>query len=428
MPSKMFSKHDMRIICHSHPQEVSNIYCKTCHTLVCCECLVDHHQCHELGTINDETRQVVQGEILHLLEQSSEIRQKMDNAREYIDSVEAFVLQRSEQFRRKITTIYKEAFDSLRRRQEQHLGRAEAICNSELKTVWAEKEHVRQVTLSLQSAINFAERNLRCGNAELLKMSTQVMSRLKELNTIQWDESELERVEFTASYFKSTSHDPIIGIIKTSNPDKPKKTNAIELQIKSIPHELPLGQTFNFEVLQYAGDGKSHPIGFRLPLIGVTITYGATNKKLSPTYININKKRWGLWEVSFIPVCGGNHEINIFMMGQESTMFKQTIKVTGRPWNNARVSKGPDYRKPYAAKSSHSIKNMQAVGSLQEEKPISTHYFHDHRSIRGEGRVRNSYYPFGRYHHMILVEWDIGGSCGQYRWGNNNYYDVELVI
>ena len=60
MPSKMFSKHDMRIICHSHPQEV---YCKTCHTHIYCECLVDHHQYHKLGTIDDKTGQVVQGEI-----------------------------------------------------------------------------------------------------------------------------------------------------------------------------------------------------------------------------------------------------------------------------------------------------------------------------------------------------------------------------
>ena len=409
-----FVKHDTRLTCNSHPQEDLNIYCKSCCTLVCCECLVAHHQKHELATVNDEIRQEVQEEVFQLLKTSTTKQQEMVTAKEYIESVEAFIIERSERLKGTIKSTYQNVFELLEKKQKEHLEKAEAMCNSNLKTIWADKDYVQQTYTSLQSAITFAERNLKCSNMEFLRMSTQLLSRLKELNGIQWSESHLERLVFTGSQFTSTTCGLNIGEIEmyTQGVD-----SDVGLHIESIPSELPLGKmkTFNITLSQ------SHPVSFRLPSLSAVITYGATKKDLPHTCISVSMKKWGLWEVAFTPICGGEHELYIFIAGQKSSTLKQTFKVIGRPWTNACVSKGPDYREPQSV-----AKQSQSSGKAPESVPVRA-AVHCHKSITGSGRVRNSYYPFGHYRSMILVEWDIGGSSA-HRWGNDNSYDVQLVI
>ena len=408
--SNFFTKHEIKISCVSHPQELLNIYCKSCHTLVCCECLVSHHQSHKLATVKDETRQEVQEEISQLLELSSEKHREIVEAKEYISSVEAFVLERTDELKKTINATYRKVFDSLRKEQREQLGKAEAICGRNLKTIWSEKDCVDRTCTSLQSAIDFAERNFKCGNIGLLRMSTQVMSRLKELNTFEWDESQLERIEFTSSCFKSTSHNLHIGEVESLSCPR----TSIRLQVETIPTELPLAKTFVVSVQQCVESGLPHPVGFQLPSIGAVVTYGATEKILSDVYISVTKKKWGHWEVSFTPVCGGVHKLRIFVTGQQQIAYNWIFKVIGRPWTNACVTKGPDFGKPKLTTEKSSSSDEQS------------HYRYG--SITGNGRVRNSYYPFGRYPRMILVEWDFGGLCITHRWGYYNYYDIELVI
>ena len=168
--------------------------------------------------------------------------------------------------------------------------------------------------------------------------------------------------------------------------------------------------------MQLVSRGLSHPIGFQLPSVGARVVYGATQKVLSDAYIKVRKLSWGKWEVLFTPVCGGTHKLWIFIIGFGTSTSNHTIKVTGRPWINARVARGPDYGEPQPPTNSKG----QAVKT--------SGCYHDHKNITGEGRVRNSYYPLGRYPNMILVEWDVGGSCCTSRWGVHNHYDIELVL
>lgn len=380
-----------------------------------------HHQTHELATVNDETRQEVQGEISQLLEQSTEKHNEMELAKEYIESVEGFLLEKSEDLKKTINTTYEKVFATLKRKQMEQLTRAEAICSGGLKTLWSEKDYVDQTCIQLQSVVNLAERNLKCSNIELLQMSTQVISRLKELNAVQWDETKLERIEFTASEFKSVGNNLDVGEITTLTSTQAE----IRLQIESIPSEIPLAKTLKVAVHQCIHGGLQHPVGFQLPSVSATVLYGATRKKLSDTNLHVSRKKWGQWEVSFTPICGGSNEISIFMIGHEKDALKQTIKVIGRPWTNARVTQGPD-----VCVSVSKLAAQQSLHSEVKEKKdiISTGAPLHYQSVTGEGRVRNSYYPFGHLNNTIFVEWDVGGSCIAYRWGHYNCYDIEIVI
>ena len=409
--SATLTRTDTRLPCDFHPQEDLNIYCVSCYTLVCCQCLVANHQTHKLATVNDKTRQQIQREVTLLLKQSMAKQREMITAKEYIESAEGFVLERSEKLKVTINAAYMKMFKALEKMQKEHLKRAEAVCSSNLKTVWAEKDHVQQICISLQSAINFAKRNFRCGNSEFLRMSTQLLSRLKEINGVQWSESHLEKLLFTGLKFKPTNYGLNIGEIEVYAQAAKKD---VPLHIENIPSEVTLGKmkTFNIAVNQ------SHPVGFRLPSLSAVITYGATKKALP---LNVNVIKWGVWEVSLTPICGGEHELRIFVAGQTSATFKHIFKVIGRPWTNACVCKGPDYGER------NSVEVAQSDEQAGKNVPVSTAYY-EYKSFSGNGRVRNGFYPFGHYPSMILVEWDVGGLCRAYRWGHNNCYDIQLMI
>lgn len=419
VPPTIPTKKATIITCRTHPRECLNIYCKTCHMLVCCECLVANHQSHKLATVNDETRQNVQEEIVVLLSQSCAKLRTLVDAKEYIESVEANVLEMYDQLKKTISARYEAVFDTLRKKQKDQLEMTDDMCNSHLKGIWAEKDYVVRTSTSIQSAIDLAERNFKCGNVELLRMSTHILSRLKELNEVHWDESPTEKVEFNRPHFKFNSFNFDVGNVETSMYPRSRTT----LSIGNIPTELSLATTLNVTVHQCIRDGQLHPIGFQLPSVGASVTYGATKKTLSDAHVKVNKKSWGKWEVSFTPVCGGAHELRIFVIGNEESALSHTIKVVGRPWINARVSKGPDYGEQLCKPPDITAQKSKPATDGQVDYYSCYVY-----NVAVEGRVRNSYYPFGRHNKMILVEWDVGGSCCTYRWGADDYYDIELLL
>lgn len=411
MPATKLVKNDIRLACNVHPQEELNIYCMSCYTLVCCQCLVADHQTHKLATINDKTCQEVQEKVLLLLKQSTTKQQEMVTAKEYIESVEEFLMERSEKLKGTISATYEDVFKALEKKQKEHLKIAEAICTSNLKTVWANKDHVQQLSISLQSAIDFANRNFRCGNSEFLRMSNQLLSRLKEINGIQWSESNLEQLLFTGLEFKPANHDLNVGEIKVY---AQKTTKSHVLYFEDILSELKLGKmtTFNVTINQ------SHPVCFQLPSLTAVVTYGATKKTLQ---LGVHMKKWGVWEVSFIPICGGEHELCIFIVSQTRATLKHTFRVIGRPWTNAYICQGPDYGEHLDVEIAHSDEQGR------KSKPVSSTY-QPYKLFYGNGRVRSSYYPSVHHSSMILVEWDVGGLCRPYRWGHNNCYDIQLAI
>ena len=48
------------LTCLKHPNQTPQIYCKSCDTLVCCECVIEGHEGHKFGGINTKTRSEVE--------------------------------------------------------------------------------------------------------------------------------------------------------------------------------------------------------------------------------------------------------------------------------------------------------------------------------------------------------------------------------
>ena len=53
-------KAERTIYCREHPEEPLKVFCLTCQVLVCLHCIVDSHQQHRLGQINEDVRREAQ--------------------------------------------------------------------------------------------------------------------------------------------------------------------------------------------------------------------------------------------------------------------------------------------------------------------------------------------------------------------------------
>ena len=49
-------KAERTLYCREHPEESLKVFCLTCQVLVCLHCIVDSHQQHRLGQINEDVR------------------------------------------------------------------------------------------------------------------------------------------------------------------------------------------------------------------------------------------------------------------------------------------------------------------------------------------------------------------------------------
>ncbi len=56
--------------CTVHPEESLKFYCKSCQMLVCVYCFVNNHNGHDIGSIDDKTRQGVEQTINDLVKET----------------------------------------------------------------------------------------------------------------------------------------------------------------------------------------------------------------------------------------------------------------------------------------------------------------------------------------------------------------------
>ena len=113
----------------------------------------------------------------------------------HVESAEELVRVRPEKLRQAINTAIDANIAQLESRRQVLLEQVENR-HDDMKTIWAQKEHVVMVTAGLESALSFSERVLQCtNNPELLSLAPQACSRLEQLNSLTWEPGELNRIK-----------------------------------------------------------------------------------------------------------------------------------------------------------------------------------------------------------------------------------------
>ncbi len=74
--------------CSIHPEEPLKLYCKSCKSLACLLCFVGLHNGHDIGSINDKTRQEVEQTINNLVKETDSKLAEFEDSLKYVSAVE----------------------------------------------------------------------------------------------------------------------------------------------------------------------------------------------------------------------------------------------------------------------------------------------------------------------------------------------------
>ena len=392
-PEKVASLKTSDLKCDTHPNESLNIYCKSCCLLVCCQCLIAHHLDHDLAGASSNTRELVQKEIMGLLKASQNTLDKFLGYREYVKHVEDITLKSTEEIKEKVSAEYASVISSLQTECRKHLNEIEQHSNKQLKLVWSEKDYTERIATCLQTSVKFVQRSFQCSDLELLRQSSQVISKLHHLCSMDWNEESVVGIANTTLRYNRILPVPKLGEVNVVSVD-----NAVVVYIGSVPSTHSIGKTLRIQVRFL--DPKGQPsLKFQLPEVFASVKY-REKLNLPPDRISVVKIKRNVEEITVKLVCGGPHVLSISFCGADPPLQSKEheINITSRPPTGARVTRGPDWI--------HRNKDG-GVGCI--------------------GTIRNSFYSMGGYHNALLVDWDCGSSNHICRWRNQGFYDVQFV-
>ena len=412
-------KAERTLYCREHPEEPLKVFCLTCQVLVCCHCIVDSHQQHRLGQINEDVRREAQTELKTLCKQAQKQLAEFEENIKYIKEVEEAVAKRPTRLQATINKTFDSFTATLEARRLELLKEAEGSSHKNLKEIWAQKEFVETTVAGLGSALTFADRTLSCSrDVELLSMSTQATRRLKELEDRKWNQDAIQSASMGAAKLKFTQsssvwsaglsqmapHNPTTYLSNLGKLEEVTDFTHVEAKITilSMPSVCDLGTRKELTVDGSIGD---RTYDFKPSDIKVRVIYGKSKKqktiKAESSVRKTRKNRWVSCVIPFTATCGGKHCIAVSLKVTAAELgtvegkktFKFTTTVRGRPAVGAKVCRGPDWK----------------------------YDDHDTGTCTDTGVVENC-----EEDNKITVKWDNGGSY-RYNWGEELGYDVELV-
>ena len=321
------------LACPHHPPEKQQAYCKTCQCLVCIHCVVEKHQEHKLGPIDDKTRREVEGNLTKQKEQAEAQKTNFEQHMRHIESVEQLVSGRPEKVKQAINTAIDANIELLESRRKTLLEKVESRHEADMKNIWSQKEHVAMVTAGLKSALSFSERVLQCSsNPELLSLAPQASSRLGELHSLTWEPGELNHIKKTSIHFTCEELSPSLRTFGSLQETLMETTESIE----GLALKMDLGRSVELEIVEK--DAQGSVVWSTHTSCDVTVEYG---RKRKVKHIQPRLSPQGRWMVTFTPVCGGSHRVSVCRSFYRKCSAETVV--TGLPPVGCEVVRGPDY-------------------------------------------------------------------------------------
>ena len=302
--------------CREHVEEPLKVFCKTCQVLVCCQCIAESHaEGHKFGPINEQTRREVQITLEALAKKARQNLTEFEESLKYIKEVEALAANRSTGLTTAINKTFNSLMAALEARRMELLIQANGKCDEDLKEVWAQKDYVETVVVSLSSALAFVERAVQCcRDVELLSLCSQAIGRLKELEECKWDSTTVETVDCMQQRFIGGDHTAypasvgeITESVNVSRITGNMRSFQIDISLENIPIIMDVNETREFTVKVVAKAVKSKKCSRFSLAVDTSDIEVRTRDKVFRVY----KKGNGDCAISFTPTRSGQHHISI---------------------------------------------------------------------------------------------------------------------
>ena len=389
------------LYCTKHDGKVLEVYCLSCHCLACSKCVVESHQMHRLGLIEDSTCEEVKTTLKELTIRNGEKFKQFKHDLDYTKRVESVVSKRPQQYESAINEAFDTHIAILENRQAEILKEAEEMQVSTQKDIWAQKEYLDVTAARIEGVLNFSDRVLTCSDdSKLLGMASQAIRRFQELETLSWDSSEMEVAEISDIMF---AVDDMTQSLETFG-QVTVVEEPCELVLTGMPTTLSLGEKYILTISVRSTE-SDRGVRYTSSSVCATVVNGKCEKKseLSEPKQQLD----GTWSLQFAAVCGGNNYITVKAVGQDGSQLcaSVSVEVTGMPPIGAKVTRGPDWQYP----------------ELEEVSDFGIIQLHYNPSTRMQYGRTGHHYTFS-----LCISW--GNSDLSFRWRDSKFYDVQLLL
>ena len=298
--------------CEDH-NEPCKLYCSDCHQLICRDCIIINHAEHQYefimksATICRESLKEKLAPLLKLHSDVSEATKEVTVVKCALTSQGTYVV---EHIRKKFAEMYK----ALKQREEELLKQSEEMVQRKMKTLNTQECELNRLAYRVNTLIDYVNQNLQVLNAEeLLSVQYHLHQRLEEQKQ-KMDGIILSPVESADIAVKITCVEQVTELCNN------------EAHVYFFPqtkdtHVALVGK----ETTQYVIDRRdsSHESKFPLTASLMSLVERATIN------VSVFKAGKGLYEVQYVPLVRGRHELTINRNGKpiSSTPFPVSVSL-----------------------------------------------------------------------------------------------------
>ena len=309
--------------CSAHDQPL-DMYCNTCHDLICSSCVVKIHREHSHNHISDaylENRDALETS-LKLVENQIP---KLTESRVILLQRRKDIVQCSENVRQEVNSTVTEVIELLNRYRTKLLDTIEVSLKQKLATVNQQIDEIETTLAGLEDCSGFVKEVLTRGNAQqVLANKKQMINHAKSLVQICTNETfdPLEEADFKFSRPK-TGRD-VLDIVGQLN----YHLNVLPHSVSTSYQHIPLvGRESTVSLTFSSSDGS--PIPLSVSLIQCHLTPPNGDQKIECTLRESSVS--GQYDITFTPYVRGTHSIHVSVRKTKVPSSPLTIPVSILP-------------------------------------------------------------------------------------------------
>ena len=283
--------------CDEHKDEVIKLFCKTCQSVICRDCVLVTHREHDYVFVQ-EVRQETQQKLESLMDA---VRAKETETQAHSDLVKDTQTKNVETLdisKKEIEKAFKEVVDNLEARKSELLSQLHQSHKIEEKQLEAEAVTVGLTLLRLSDSLRFMCELLDNGDdVEVMVMSKQAQQTLENLSNTTWNKDTIKPMQLTTRFSPQTKEAmKTFGTVCCSSL---KTEQQCDIAVLEFPNKIRVSEPFKFKAkLTTTVLGKDPPLT-------ASINVGKDDLTIQCT----KEAKDNLWCVSYTPKTIGEHTL-----------------------------------------------------------------------------------------------------------------------
>ena len=327
--------------CSKHPAKVLDLYCETCKEVICRDCTLEVHYCHQYHLVTEAFPQ--QKDILIAsVEPAKKQLASVNKSLEGLDTQHGEITSQRQALEARIRASIGLIHETLKAREEELISQLDQMTEEKLKNVAAQQDKLEQVGNQLKNCCGFLQEGLRTGSqVEVQAIAKSYVKKVQDVTSLSNPQSPVTEVKVT----KEAAN---MGFFSNENETTQICQKFGSISISSICHDKcsAEGTGLLVAVVGEAATVTVHVVdekerAYQRP-IEVSCELVSCSDWSSRVRGEAKRVKDGQYDISYIPQHRGYHSLHIRVKRQNipGSPFPLSV-ITTTPTNIIKNVKGP---------------------------------------------------------------------------------------